>query len=293
MESPQVIGSKISEYIYSLPSKKISGTELSQFLKFSFRGFSPFTYGYPKLRLFLRQYVPDVVAVGRAGGDVVYGIQTPNQVQPAETAHISSTAAPSGAVDKPALIMSRELWKSYASPNSLWHIYANRESGEFQVTPPGHAGPPDPWVLIPPCSAEVHIQIAKNYVSALADTRHQELLQKTLGQPRWWDSFYAATTQIGLSYNWQSYRRREIFRNFMESLTRSGIPIKHRPSIHSAPSTANREQLLARSSGVSKPDEDERLRRAVVSAVERMSVSELRALTIPVGYLLDELRRDG
>lgn len=293
MESAEVIASRISEYIQGLPSKRVSGTELAQFLKFSFHGFSPLSYGYPKLRLFLQRFVPDLVAVGRAGGDLVYAIKTPTQEQPTEAGQVPAAEAPLVAVERPTLRVNRDIWKAYASPNSLWRVYANPKTGELQVVPPGRTGFAEPWVLVPSCPAEVHIQIARSYVSALSNTWQQEFLQRAFGQPRWWDNFYAATAQIGLSNSWQSYRRREILRNFEESLTRLGIPIEQRPSLHSAPSKPNREQILSRGPELSKPGEDERLRRAIVSAVERMSVSELRALTIPVGYLLDELRRDG
>src|SRR6266851_5518859 len=159
MNSPEAIAARISEHLQNLPTKSISGTELASFLRYAFPGFSPFTYHSRNLRMFLLQFVPGVVPVGRSGGDLLYGFK-PSNPEPTEEGSFVAPAEPSlerpetrPAVQTPSpsitsqtatTTMSRELWKSFASPNSLWRIYANPESGEVRLLPPSRVGLPQP-----------------------------------------------------------------------------------------------------------------------------------------------------
>ncbi len=297
MHSPETIASRISEYIQARPAKNVSGTELAQFLKFSFPGFSPFDFGVPRLRVFVERYVPEIAPIGRSGGDLLYGVRPPRgPEQQTETNVVNAPAAspgPSPHSEMSMSTMNHQLWKSFSSPNSLWHIYANTETGDIQVIAPGGPGLPAPWVVIPPLPADVHLQIAKSFIATLSDEKQRDALQALLVQSRWWDRIYSVSLQLGQLRNWQFYRRREILKGFSEALKIAGIPVKQKPSIHSTPLQPISEQTLAQEAEQARPGKDERLRRAVISAVERMSISELRTLSIPVGYLADEFRRDG
>lgn len=298
MDSPETIASRISEYIQARPNKIVSGTDLAQFLKFTFPDFSPLAFGVPKLRLFLQRFVPGIAPVGRTGGDLLYGVRPPlaSEQQP-ETRVLNASAASSGPPPRPVTstaAMSHQLWKSFSSPNSLWHIYANSETGEIQVIAPGNPGLSAPWVVIPPLPAEIHAQVIKSFIATLPDEKHRNALQSLLLQPRWWDRIYAVTLQLGLLRDWQFHRRREILRAFSDALRDASIPARQKPSIlPPSSSQPNSERTLPPEVEHAKLGKDERLRRAVISAVEKMSVSELRILLIPVGYLADELRRDG
>jgi hypothetical protein len=297
MDSPETIASRISEYIQTLPSKKISGTELAQFLKFAFPGFSPLAFGVPRLRVFLERYVPGIALVGRSGGDLLYGVKPPQEPeQQTETNVVNAPAAASGPSPHSAMSTSNlnhQLWKSFSSPNSLWHIYANTETGDIQVIAPGGLRLAAPWVTIPPCPPEVHLQVAKGFIATLSDEKQRDTLQGLIVQPRWWDRIYSVALQLGLLRNWQFYRRREILKAFSEALKSASIPIKQNPSIHSTPLQPISEQILPRETEQANPLIYYPLRIAVISPMQRMSICELRTLSRLVGYLADELRRDG
>jgi len=191
MHSPETIASRISEYIQARPAKNVSGTELAQFLKFSFPGFSPFDFGVPRLRVFVERYVPEIAPIGRSGGDLLYGVRPPRgPEQQTETNVVNAPAAspgPSPHSEMSMSTMNHQLWKSFSSPNSLWHIYANTETGDIQVIAPGGPGLPAPWVVIPPLPADVHLQIAKSFIATLSDEKQRDALQALLVQSRWWD----------------------------------------------------------------------------------------------------------
>jgi hypothetical protein len=299
MENQEVVASRISDYVKKSPGNKVSGTDLAQYLKFSFPGFSPDAYGAPKLRVFVERYVPEVCVVGRSGTDPVYALRSMADDLGGRTREASSVAVPT--LDPPpspdfsnSIRMNHQIWKSFSSPNSLWHIYANTETGEIQAISPGGPRLSAPWVIIPPCAAEVHLQVAKGFVSTVSDAKQRESLQSLLAQPRWWDRIFAVLLQMNLLRNWQVYRRRELLKAFFEALRLEGVPVKQQISGQfTSPPPLGEHVPPKQLSGQAKIGSDERLRQAVLSVVEKMSVAELRALSIPVGYLVDELRRDG
>jgi hypothetical protein len=296
MQSAEAIASAISERIQSLPSKRISGTDLAQFLKFSFPDFSPFVFGASRLRVFVERFVPGIIVVGRLGGDLLYGAKPPNpSEQRTETNTFSAPevfSAPSVRSDFPTSNVPHQVWKSFSSPNSLWHVYANSETGDVQAIAPGNPGLSSPWVVIPPLPAEAHLQVARGFIETVPDEKKRGTLQGLLVQPRWWDRIYSELLQLGLLRSWQFYRRQEILKALSEALRRANIPLKQKPLPYSTPLQPMDEQIPGRGPEQSKPVGDEDLRRVVISAVEKMSIAELRALSIPVGYLIDEFRRE-
>jgi len=292
MHSAEAIGSRIIEYIQVQPTKTVPGTQIAQFLRFAFPGFSPFSYGTSKLHLFLARFVRDVIPVGKSGGDLVYGIRS-SQL---ELGIEKNVAAPSITLatrptDIQTSIMQRQLWKSFSSPNSLWAIFANAETGQIEVVPPGGPKLTVPWVAIPPCSADKHRKIAERFVVTLADEKQRETLSDVLSQPRWWDRLYAATLGMGKLHEWQAFRRREIQALFSEALAEARIPDRPRLSALSNPPPSLPTPAPVVGAEQPRPTEEELLRRAVISVVQKMSISELRNLAIPVGNLMDELRR--
>jgi hypothetical protein len=309
MHSAEVIAVRITEYIQAQPTKTARGTQIAQFLRFVVPGFSPFNYGTSKLHLFLARYVRDVIPIGKSGGDVVYGIRSSQlELEMEKNVPAPSIAHETGgfAGTQTTSVMHRQLWKSFSSPNSLWIIYANAETGQVEVVPPGGSKLTVPWVVIPPCSADKHRQIAERFVAALSDEKQREALRDVVSQPRWWDQIYAATLSIGKLREWQVFRRREVQALFSEALAEARIPTRPRSSVHSnaaptlvpsalVPPNPVPPTLVPPTPVVSaeqpRPNEEELLRRAVISVVQKMSVSELRNLALPVGNLLDELRR--
>jgi len=295
MHSVETIASRVTEYIQAQPTKTVPGTQIAQFLRFVFPGFSPFSYGTPKLHQFLYRFVRDVMPVGKSGGDVVYGIRASQLELNIEKSVAIPPAAREASFPTDAqttLGMNRQVWKSFSSPNSFWVIFANTETGQIEVIPPGGSKLALPWVVIPPAPADKHRQIAERFVASLSDEKHREGLNAILSQPRWWDQMYGATLQMGILRDWQVFRRREILKLFSEALAEAKIPAKPRLPIYSNPPLTLQSQISAAGAEQPKPvGEEELLRRAVISVVQKMSISELRNLAIPVGNLMDELRR--
>src|SRR2546422_506031 len=83
-----------------------------------------------------------------------------------------------------------------------------------------------PWVLIPQCSSEVHLQIAKDFVASLPDESSRAALEATFTQTDlWWKSYFAVLQQLGLTERWDQYRRPRIIRELESSLEQHGVPL--------------------------------------------------------------------
>jgi len=290
MQDPLSIASRIVEVIEKSPQKRVTGSELALFLKFTFPGFSPGAYSCLNLRAFVQRFVSGIGQIDRSGGDIVYGLRS----QISDQSDKAGTVSPAITATQPEVGTSapvdRRIWKTFASPNSFWKLFGHPETGQLTVISPGKPGLPSPWVMISPCPPETHLQIAKDFVAGLLDENQRNVLSQTLSQLRWWDYIFSAAERLGIATNWQVFRRRRLQGEFFRSLQRLGIPLKSSTVASSRAAEGERDaESKVSSSAISA---EQRLRRLAIGAVERMSISELRSLNLPLGHVLDELERD-
>lgn len=96
--------------------------------------------------MFVERYVPGITLVGRSGGDVLYGFRPLEEPEKQQTENVVDAPAsgPLPHSEMSTSTVNHQLWKSFSSPNSLWHIYANTETGDIQAIAPGGPDSPAP-----------------------------------------------------------------------------------------------------------------------------------------------------
>ena len=123
--------SEIVSYISRLDlPEQVLGTQLGAFVRTRFPEFAPENYGCRNLRDFLSRYAPAFRIVGQRGMDYVYGKENTSKAPQQQT--WSNPAA-----EPKYLTAEANIWKTFTSPNSVYRLYANGNTGEFRVQPPG------------------------------------------------------------------------------------------------------------------------------------------------------------
>lgn len=289
--STQDVAEKLATLIEQSPTKTLLGSSLTPLLRLAFPGFAPVDYGSPNLRHFVRTNVPTVHEVGRQGVDIVYGLQSTGN---AASTHPSAKEQISSNAKKPRRRpVEPRVWKTFVSPSERYQLFGNRLSGELRIVEEREVRPRHPWTRIPSCSPEVHREIAEEFISSLQDEEHKNSLRATLNQPGWWNIFFFTVQKLGLAMRWGEHRKERLLDLFTNAMQKECIPpLKEKgPSVASS-LAEDTSKNVSRTSSASVSKSSESLRRIAMGAIERMSLSELRALNIPLGHIIDELQAD-
>lgn len=263
--------------------RPLRGGELSVLVKASFPGFNPIAFASRNLRDFIRKNLSDEISeVGKSGADILYGLRE-RQHELFKLTPPPVEAPPPPTSDQRAslsqLLTNPRIWKTFASPETPYRLYVVPSSGVVRVVKPNES--PDPsWHEIRPISGEVLLQIAKDFIAEVPEPQRGTLLI-TLDQPRWWFPYFDLLRTFGLKWRWVLYRRRRIADEFERALQKL-------PSMPSQP----REALEAEQrplAATSSQQPASLMRRIASEAVQRMTDSELRALNLPLGYVVDSL----
>jgi len=278
-----VIAADLSRLVQNSPQQKILGSALAVLLKRGYPDFRPEDYGCRNLREFVRRYVREVFEGGRKGSDVLYSAALlPTMAEePARAQEFTKIS------EAPSFIrrshVDPAVWKTFASPNAPYRIYANRETGELRVLQAQRIAPEGPWVQVSSCPAETHLQIAKEFLSGLADEPAKAQLTKILDLDSWWDHFFFSARNFGVEKQWSAFRRRRLRDELVKQLQTLGVPLTAsvRPAVPEPPTGVIELQTAE--------ENDSRLRAITSGIIRRMPVSDLREIWLPLGYVLDEL----
>lgn len=277
MEKASVV-QYITKVATELHPNPIRGGQLSDRLKAAFPNFNSLQFGCKNLRDFIRENIPEVSEVGKAGMDVIYGLRA----QQTEMFPAPTVEPPSDRRTSPLgqLLTNPRIWKTFASPQTLFRLYL-LPSGLIRILRPDEAADPS-LPEIKPISAEALRRMASDFISTLQQSQ-QDILIKALDAQKWWLPFFELVSTLGLRTRWISYRRQRIAEEFEKALSQAiaSVPPMPIPSVkpeEPGPSLNERTKLP-----------DSLLRRIASSVVERMTDSELRALNVPLGYIIDAL----
>jgi len=282
------VTSALVSILQNSPTRKLLGAELSLLLKQREPDFNPFAYGCTNLRQFIRTNVKEVFEAGRSGGDVMYSLLP---AQPPTTSTLpqqASTSFPVAAATDPqaGFPVDSHVWKTFVSPSGPYRLFLNPQTGEFQVLSAYQASPVAPWVQVPPCSPETHLQIAKEFIGGLSHEATKQTLLHALDYPTWWTAFFATTRNMGMDSQWVSYRRQRLWQEFKRAIEAVGATT----TPLSPPNVIVPEFSRMRQSA--KRQDDSLIRRVAMGAVRRLPVSELRKISLPLGYIIDEIESD-
>jgi hypothetical protein len=293
MYSIQDISNKIVEAVEASSNKTVLGVHLGSLLRISFPDFEPLHYQCRNLRHFIKMYVPNVAEKGRSGQDLVYTLKamatTPAQ---AVSDSLRQTLVVPASVRSPEFIplpTTGYNWKAYSNPSYPFAVTANRETGEIRIVPE-NVPTQLPWVVIPKPSSEFHRQIASDFVSTLQEPTKSNLM-RLLSNDKWYVQFSDATKRSDVGPLWTAFRRERLIGAFKEALRDLGIPEKPQLArqvstlaAHFAPQSATAAQGA---SAGNEPATRELVQRVIAS----LPLAELRSLRLPVGDVLDALRR--
>ncbi len=234
--------------------------------------------------------------IGKAGMDVIYGLRSVGQQQPLFESSATTSALlgipPTGQgktdVRGPLgqILSNPRIWKTFASPDTPFRLFLAPSTRQITVLRPGFI--PDPsWLEVPHISAEKLLQIAKDFIAELPDIQ-KTILERALEQPKWWIGFYDLVGTLGIKVRWVYFRRRRIVEEFERSLPALPEMPAQAPTIAEVPVTAQLDEPLTLRTAASALPESA-LKRIVGQVVQRMTDSELRALNLPLGYVMDAL----
>jgi hypothetical protein len=299
-EEKEVIGLVVRLLSNDGSPRPIRGNQLSATVKTFLPEFNPVEFHCRNLRDFLRKYAAnEVMELGKAGMDVVYGLRSAGQQQPlfdvtppnttASTPTVAG-AMPDSTAPLTQLLADRRVWKTFVTPESPFRLFLAPSTRRITVLSPGYT--PDPsWIEVPRISADVLLQTAKDFIAQLPDVQQAPLLT-TIQQPRWWIGFFDLLNTLGLKMRWIDFRRRRIAEEFeraMPTLPPESAPAQVQTKNVSLGIPAPADQVVLSASERALTPQKSLLRRIASDAVERMTDTELRALNLPLGYVVDAL----
>lgn len=274
------IGNELIAAIRTVGSEKgLRGAEAGLVLKRAFPGFSPIDFGASTLREFIAKYVPDVCEKGASGLDPIYGLREWGASGPEE----------------PSLVLA---WRAWVSPGSPLAIIVDRKSGQIRLRN-RHLEVAENEISVLPADAQTHRMIAERFVTSQdLDDQSRQTLQSVLEGERstWWSRWSAALRGpcVAIAHRWAEHRRRELESELVRVLSEQGANEQVQTTVLRAIRIARDGNPKPSHQGYSQPQASQStqpldLRRISHAVIERMSEHELRALTLPVGLVLDAI----
>jgi hypothetical protein len=122
--------------------RPIKGSELSVLVRASAHDFAPEKFGCRNLRDFIRKYAfEEIMEIGKAGMDVVYGLRSVGQQQPLFESS-TPTPTPTKSADYRGslgqLLSNPRIWKTFASPESPFRLFLAPSTKQIVVLRPGY-----------------------------------------------------------------------------------------------------------------------------------------------------------
>ncbi|HEY3974193.1 MAG TPA: hypothetical protein VGM18_14390 [Candidatus Sulfotelmatobacter sp.] len=276
----ETISAVVSFLVSSLQQadpRPLKGSQLAVLAKTSYPDFRPEKYGFRTFREFIHKNAPEIAESSRAGMDVSYRLRaTEDRLKEVKPGDQSSFAF--YALDQ--LTRNPRVWKTFASPDSAFRLYRDPENGALR-TMHSNSKPLPHWQEVPRVSAEALLKIGRDFTADLDDSK-KLVLTPLLEDPKWWIPFYERIQGLGLKSKWVEFRRQRIREEFQRLVGAAEKPAQppSEPALSIGVPTA---EVPART--ISEPS----IRRIAADVVQRMTEPELRALNLPLGYVMDSL----
>src|SRR5260370_27696843 len=273
MQPAEDVAAFLLDFLRRTPGQTLTGTQLAQVLRIAYKGFNPVEYGFSNIRSFVNKHAPPIKEIGSAGADRIYSLNA----QAVSVAQISQVSVPNKAEHSGPVsgYLDPAVWKTFVSPNTVFKLYANKETGIVRVVKPNEPEPAQPWLQIPTLSSVFHLTLANNYAATLSSDAQREAFTQTLTKPQWWNEIQTVTLQLGIATEWNSYRRREILKKYRELLQSAGVPVSTTGRAVSRSQPATSPTIPRSQTNTVDSTSASQLREIVLRAVKRMSISEL------------------
>lgn len=248
------------------------GSHLAQRVRSKYPDWTPQQAGARNLRDFVERFVDGVRVVGRAGMDVIYGL---------------SAEAPGAAAPKPAGAgQDVNFWRVWVSPNSPYALAINNVTGSVGHLP-REASPEAGLSRLEPAPRARHEEIAREFARRVQAERGIRL-PDVGGAEGWRYDWQRSLKSVGLEPEWNEHRSSALEAQLRVNLRDLGLSDEAQQQ---ALTIILRDRTARGRTTTHAPRaiEDTRteLEAIVLAAVPRMDVSDLRALKIPLGVVLD------
>jgi hypothetical protein len=289
------------------PEKTLSGSRLSASIRQAHPDFDPSLSGSRNLRDFIRSRAPRISeSPRRAGADLIYVLDgPPRESQADESSEAPHLRPPHAAPRRPYTVGGQDEsrgilkmlfgnarnWRTYASPNSPLRLYVRPDFTEIRVLPQRERPQDAPWLEIAPIPAASLLRIAREFVDEVPDLFREQLL-RVLDSPKWWIDFFEVCGSLGLKGRWIAFRRRRIADEFISAVTSAELASTQSGVARSAELSPS--AILNLAMPIQQPGNVvalDSLRRVAKDVVDRLNEAELRALSLPLGYVVDALRQ--
>ncbi|MBI3716161.1 MAG: hypothetical protein HY255_09225 [Betaproteobacteria bacterium] len=299
--------SRIVLAIQSFPTESISGAQLGTLVRtvapdLDIRqavGMPP--YGSGALTRFVDQFLSKTLTrVGRnreeisGGGDWVYE----------KLEHSSAAELTAGQV---LLSHAQDYWNAFVRPSDLRQLVVDVTSGTLELRPRNEADLAAHLRTIEKVSLEEFRSITKEFIAELKARESSQALAERLDLTSGYNDFVWLLKDAGHSYfiNWSIHRRDRLKELFLSRLEPLNLDSNTKQKLLVA---LDQSQAYARDANKQKIQDvvfgqhgyqlrasrpsvgDDITRRAIREVIDKMSISEIRALPIPFGYALDAIQ---
>ncbi len=254
---------------------------------------------YGGLRLFVNTHCPEVETLPfLRGPDHIYRLEGDNR---GDVSRLSAV----GLVNSVGLgqaIHPQDLgptpWQVFTNPSQLGKVWVNDDALDLKVTAKDDSIEA-PWRLITSMTDDEHRQICREYLPEIPGNE-RVLFSEILSQADFWPRWQAAlrTQPNTINSQWSQFRFRRIGTMFLDRLRELGLPedgglllldrLRASKVVRFQPNADFLSPFPAMPVPLTRVvDEAVRLRKVISAALERLSLEELRRITLPIGIALD------
>ena len=241
---------------------------------------------FPGLKRFIQTYCPErIVRVGDHGGDDEYQFVPEGEIPPA--------VIPSQ--------RSLDAWTVFQNPTAIGELFLNTTTGELEVRP-GSDVPGEGLAPIPKVTREEHRAIAQAFIEKIEESKRWEF-QQALALEHYWPHWSKLVNKLPYKSEWNTFRFGrlcELFRvrllghGLSETLVSAGLGHLLREKKDSSERLIGGGSPHAPSSNLRHPEDSassNSLRVVIHAAIDSMGDNELRRVWLPLGDVLDALKR--
>lgn len=265
-------------------NRSILGAQLGALITVHFPGVN-FRSMYGGLRAFIRQYCSDSVRIteGPSGKDTLYSSPS----APAPIVAVTETPPPSETLSP---------WRTITVPESPGRLRVNPDSIELAVVSDASPVSP-PWVEVPKLTPADHQQLAVSFLSHVEATDREHFSRFTDSAASW-RQWYHETRDFGhgkYAKSWSQFRFEGICKLILDRFLGQAIEepkaiallekLKTLKSNARPPHTVETEFASMNTCNVSQ------WRQFAHEAIDAMSEHDLRRIWLPMGLVVDAVRR--
>ena len=245
-----------------------------------------FQFGFAKLSEVLSQLVArGAITVGQNSKNALaiwLGTLPQNSTPRASTKGV--IRSPMEASPRRLGFLQKPVWWAFVAKLPVGGRFVNRATGEVRMPCEEAPEPSTAWARVNPLDESRQKELAREFLES-ANLTEDSTIAATLDNPYWFNAFPTALRQRSamLVSSWNRYRSEKVIEYVFEWCRTNLVP--QELILEANP---NASKAVVCDERVKTPD----LRRALIDAIDQMSLDEILEIPIPAKYLISSLRPD-